>query len=227
MAAPAPPSRPTSTSLLSPQPASYDRWVRGQLLFLHVKGSPLQKSLQPTKSFSFRFVSDRAALPLVSSRLLFLLCYSTYYSFHRGGELDVAGGGSTRGELTPSSAAMGSLGGGCQTELSDGGVRRMSRGWWAIYSPWLTGSLSLLQGPTSAARSGCRRWTWRSRSLRPRRHRSSRPPVRYLSPCHAASALAICVLLVVWLDSFERTGDARIVRSNQSDCVSGESIVTA
>jgi hypothetical protein len=182
----------------------YDRWVRGGLLFPHVV-SPLQ--LTPESS-SFCFVSYRIVpLPLFPSRLVLfffpplLLHLQTYYC-HREGKLFGAGAGST---LTPSSAAMGSLGGGCQTELSDGGVRPVSRGWWTIISPSLTNSLPLLQGAPvlgTAARSGCRRLTWRSRSRRPRPHRSSRQPVRSL--LFAASALAVSVVcrLVIWLHAF-------------------------
>jgi hypothetical protein len=122
--------------------------------------SPLQ--LTPESS-SFCFVSYRI-VPLFPSRLVLsffpplLLHLQTYYC-HREGKLFGAGAGST---LTPSSAAMGSLGGGCQTELSDGGVRPVSRGWWTIISPSLTNSLPLLQGAPvlgTAARSGCRRLT--------------------------------------------------------------------
>jgi len=156
------------------QPATYDRWAPGRSRTS--KGSPSGRS-DPPKIVAFRIVSCR------SSRLPSSSYSSSTYCSGLIGEL----AGSARGNFAgPSSAAMGSLGGGCRTELPRrrdpaGGIR-----WWVVFylavadlfHPLLLLMLQVAAAPGPAARSGFRRWMWRSRSLRPRRRRSSRPPVR-------------------------------------------------
>ena len=134
---------------------------------------------------AFRIVSCRSSrLPSYSS--------STYCSVLIG-EL----AGSARGKFAgASSAVMGSLGGGCRTELPP----TAGSGWGNpvagcvhlavadLFLPLLLMQVTMAPGP--AARSGFRRWTWRSRSLRPRRRRSSRPPVR--CPLSASASCCFC-----------------------------------
>jgi hypothetical protein len=109
---------PRRGDVTAAQPATYDRWVRGQLLFPHVKGSP-QSPHQPTKSsalyVSFRIVP--LCRRLVSSPLLHLLLTAPLI----GRRARRKPAPDPRGEVKRHRTlrAMGSLGG----EFSDGGVR--------------------------------------------------------------------------------------------------------
>jgi hypothetical protein len=93
-------------------------------------------------------------------------------------------------------AVMGSLGGGWRTEFPKGGIRLgESAGVGCFYlsasDQFLSLLLLLLQVavvPGPAARSGCQRWTWHSRSLRPHLRHSSRLLVR----CPLAASAAPC-----------------------------------
>jgi len=66
---------PRRGDVTAAQPATYDRWVRGQLLFPHVKGSP-QSPHQPSKS-SALYVSFRI-VPLCRRLVASPSAYSTY-----------------------------------------------------------------------------------------------------------------------------------------------------
>ena len=123
------PIRPTSS--LSAQPASYDRWVQGQLLFLHVKGSLHSKSLQPTKSSSFRFVYRivplSSPLPPLLLHLLLLLCDRGGEEL-AGAEPDPRGGSQRHRALRWAAWEVGARPSSPTADESRGG-------WWAICSP--------------------------------------------------------------------------------------------
>jgi hypothetical protein len=176
------------------QPTPYDRWPLGRSSPLKALQRPAQWSSPPNRCVSYRVVP------------LFLILL-----FHLLLRVDQELAGSSRGSSRgTSSAAMGSLGGGWRTVFPDGGIRLLgASAGVACVLLFISRSASdqflslllllLLQVavvPGPAARSGFRRWTWRSRSLRPRLRRSSLPPVR--CPL-AASAPPVSVVPVVRL----------------------------